>query len=95
MEVKDWGEDAGLGVGESEVRALLPRSLSLLSAGSTQLDRRLGRVKEVGPAPRRPLWAGVGLSGKDLKAKERALCRDSGVLTVQIHFFKKIKLRHS
>lgn len=41
----------------------------------------------------------MGLSGKDLQAKERALCRDSGVLTVHIpfllSFFKKIKLRHS
>lgn len=70
MEVKDrrgtraWGWGRGMSERSSPGRC----PCSQQGARSQTLPGP-SREKLV-PAPRRPLWAGVGLSGKDLKAKE-------------------------
>lgn len=56
--------DAGLGVGKRDVRALQPRSLSLLSAGSTQPDVARAKSREAGPSSQETLVGRRGLVRK-------------------------------
>jgi hypothetical protein len=105
MEVKDPGRDGAARAASRVLGDPFPRQRPLLATGNMRLcaaakkGKCLSAAAQTPPwptpedrrvvAPRRPLWAGKRLAGKDLKGEEEAFSRDLGIFSCAYTCFKK------